>query len=393
MCRYVDGIISTMHPAYSDDGSTVLQRSSGKECPHPAKKLPLEIEDAHQDLVDCVAAMQIHVCRPNSCLKSVAGKNCQSCRFRFPKPLVAHTDIIRDEETDEVEVVTKRNHGFVNNYNKLGLQAWRANSDAQMVTSSQKLKRYSTKLMKYSTKAEPASKQVQSVFDAVAQNSTNKEAKVVNAVLMNAVGGRDYGAQEVCTLLSGEPLVTTSREFVTISMDQRREVKKRFTPGEVLTVANIIDQYKLRPDQYEEISLFDYASIYTIKKNRPETLLPRSKKAIVMHYPFLPNNPTSPQYETYCRIQMMLHLPFRMETSLKEEEESWAEAYRRSPIFELHKQIDLRDASASEDSDRGAAEGGPAPVTPRWALLCDGPQAEVSDYKYISSSCWNITCK
>ena len=84
----------------------------------------------------------------------------------------------------------------------------------------------------YSTKAEPASKQSKEIFDAVAKNPIKDEAHLVNGVLMKAVGGRDYGAQEVCTLLSGEPLVTTSREFITISMDQQREFRERINPGE-----------------------------------------------------------------------------------------------------------------------------------------------------------------
>ena len=367
LCQYVDGIISTMHPGYSDDGSQVIQRSSGKECPHPAKKSPLEVEDAYQDLIDCVAATQIHVCKPNHCLKSAAN-NCQTCRFQFPKPLAASTDLLADEKTGELDVVTKKNHSYVNNYSRSGLQAWRANMDIQMVTSSSKLKRYATKMISYSTKAEPASKQSKAIFDAVAENSNKDEAKVVNAVLMNAVGGRDYGAQEVCTLLSGDPLVTTSRQFVIISMNQNRELREQLNPGEEVTVANIIDMYTQRPEKLDLISLFEYAASYTVKKKNPANVCKRPKDAIVMHFPFLINDPNSDQYEDYCRIQVNLHIPFRVESDLKDEGESWSDAYRKSSIYEAHQVIDLKndEKDASNCDDPEAAE-----IVPNWAFLCD----------------------
>ena len=366
LCTFVDGIISTVHPGYSNDGTTVLQTSSGKDCPHPAKKSPLDVEDRHQDYIDCVAATQIHKCRPNHCLK-LDPKNCQICRFKFPKPLSATTDIIADEANGELEVVTKRNHSFVNNYNKLALQTWRANMDIQMITSSSKLKRYATKMIGYSTKAEPASKQSKEIFDAVAKNPTKDEAHLVNAVLMKAVGGRDYGAQEVCTLLSGEPLVTTSREFVTVSLNQKRELREVVNPREEVTLANIVDLYTRRPEELEEVSLFDYASSYSVKNKNPENVSKRAKNAICMHFPFHVNDPTSEHYDEYCRTQMLLHVPFRHESNLKNHEDTWVAAYENSAIYRKNEPVDLKNGERESDSEEAQA----AEVAPDWALLCD----------------------
>ena len=50
-------------------------------------------------------------------------------------------------------------------------------------------------------------------------------------------------------------MVTTSREFITISMDQQREFRERINPGEDVTIPNIKDTYAKRPEEMEDVTL------------------------------------------------------------------------------------------------------------------------------------------
>ena len=88
-----------------------------------------------------------------------------------------------------------------------------------------------------------------------------------------------------------------------------------------------------------------------------------------MHYPFYPNNPLSENYEEFCHTQLVLHKPFRSQDELKRSNESWKDAYERSPIYKVHDPVNLRD----EEEEKNAQEAPPAAAeeVPEWGILCD----------------------
>ena len=71
--------------------------------------------------------------------------------------------------------------------------------------------------------------------------------KVVQKLLVNTVGERDYSAQETCRLLLQIPLYMASREFVVLSLDGTRMVEVQLEEDQPATVLSSLDHYLARP--------------------------------------------------------------------------------------------------------------------------------------------------
>jgi hypothetical protein len=67
------------------------------------------------------------------------------------------------------------------------------------------------------------------VYKNIVQHLTDsdKSLNVVQKLLINSVGERDYSAQETCHLLLQLPLYIASRDFVILSVDGTRVVEDR----------------------------------------------------------------------------------------------------------------------------------------------------------------------
>ena len=48
--------------------------------------------------------------------------------------------------------------------------------------------------------------------------------KAVSKLLMKSIGERDYSAQETCHLIMGDKLVTASREFKTLHLENKQDI-------------------------------------------------------------------------------------------------------------------------------------------------------------------------
>ena len=131
-----------------------------------------------QDLVNLINTVQRHTqCSARYCLKKT-NDGILKCRFNFPKPLCNETHLEFEKvhstnsssEEYKVRVVTKRNDTRINNYQKLQLQGWGANSDIQAILSFRDCMEYVTK---YAAKGEPRSNAVKEAFNAVMKASVN----------------------------------------------------------------------------------------------------------------------------------------------------------------------------------------------------------------------------
>lgn len=108
---------------------------------------------------------------------------------------------------------------MLNHYNPLVSLSWRANTDISPCTDLWAAVEY---LGKYCTKAEVASFSFEETLKALIPivSSTNQPIIQLAAKAMNKiVGGRDWGAQEVCHLLLGLYLQKGTR--VVLSVDCR----------------------------------------------------------------------------------------------------------------------------------------------------------------------------
>ena len=329
LIRYINKTVTTINPAILPDGSNVSDAPLPKTNPHVCNKSYSDVEDNQQDLCDLIATCQRHThCSAAYCLRTKDGV--QQCRFGYPKELQPHTTINRDEDNNqEPTLVTARNDGLINSYNPTQLSAWRANVDMQYCVSKHKVIEYITK---YATKCEPRSQTMKEVYTNIVRNLKDDSSalKVVQKLLINSVGERDFSAQETCHLLLQLPLVKSTRDYTILSLDGSRQVEER--PEEdgtsQATTPSILDHYIHRSSNntFEKMTLLHFSQNYSMPKQLGST--PKHQKMkIVSVRPYCTPDPRGPKYEQYCQQKLMLYVPFRLVDTLKGTCESFAEAY------------------------------------------------------------------
>ena len=152
---------------------------------------------------------------------------------------------------------------------------------------------------------------------------------MVQKLLINSVGERDFSAQETCHLLLQLPLVKSTRDYTILSLDGSRQVEERpEEDGVRATTPSILDHYICRPANqvFEGMSLLSFAQNYSIPKELG-TSLKHQKMKVVTVRPYCPPDPDGPKYEQYCQQKLMLHVPFRHIDQLKGDKDTFTEAY------------------------------------------------------------------
>lgn len=322
---HVDGLVSTINPAIARDGSNAEAAPTPKTRPHVCNKPYTEVKDFNMDLVDLIATCQRHTrCSVEYCLRKKKGK--QECRFGYPKPLQPVTTIVTEEGV--AKVLTARNDCLLNSYNPVQLSAWRANVDMQYVMSRQGVINY---VAKYATKPEYRSEGLKTVYSTIIKNlkDDGTPLKVVQKLMVNSVGARDYSAQETCHLLLQLPMYRASRDFVILSLDGSREVDDKLDEGQVVTVDSQLDHYCSRPTtpQFEDLTLLQFVQRYRIPKRVGDDLFRRRKEVVVIVRPYCSPDPNGPKYEQYSKQRLMTHQPFRQLEELLGVCDTHSEAY------------------------------------------------------------------
>lgn len=324
---FIDSTISTINPALLPDGSNLSEAPSPQIQPHICNKPFSDIEDPSQDLINLVATCQRHTrCSTAYCLRKKNGQ--QSCCFGYPKPLQEDTANVVDDETDDLDLVTARNDPLINSYNPVQPAGWRANVDMQHCVSKQRVIEYCAK---YATKSEPRSKFLKDIYSSIVRDlkKGDKPLKVVQKLMVNTVGERDYSAQETCHLLLQIPLYMASREFVVLSLDGTRMVETQLEEEQLATALSSLDQYLARPSSeiFESMTLLHFTQYYSVPKAEGSQPHKRSKAVVVIVRPHYPPDPNGLKYEQYCHQKLMLYNAFRCEDELLCGYNSFAEAY------------------------------------------------------------------
>ena len=322
--KYADGLVSTINPAVLPDGSNIDEAPAPKIDPHVCNQLYEDVQDFDKDLADLVATCQRHTrCSAAYCLRTRNGR--QECRFGYPKPLQPHTDIAMEEEPT---ILTARNDGMVNSFNPVQLSAWRANVDMQYIVSRRRVIEYCTK---YVTKSEPQSQSLKEVYTSIVRSlqEGNTSLKVVQKLLINTAGARDYSAQESCHLLLQLPMFKASRDFIVLSLDGSRAVQDRLEEDQRATALSIVDHYMHRPttQPFNHITLIEFARQYSMPKTLGSQPTRRSRRIIVIPRPYCSPDPAGPNYEQYCRHSLMQHKCFRLMDDLLDGSETFVDAY------------------------------------------------------------------
>ena len=152
--------------------------------------------------------------------------------------------------------------------------------------------------------------------------------KVVQKLLINSVGERDFSAQETCHHLLQLPLVKSTRDFTILSLDGSRQVEEQPEEGTRATVPSILDHYLQRPSnpKFEGMSLLHFAQHYSMPKEVASNLKHQKMKVAITR-PYSSPDPNGPKYEQYCKQKLMLHIPFHQLDQLKGSCRSFSEAY------------------------------------------------------------------
>ena len=356
LIRYIDSIVSTCNPAVLPDGTNLDDAPTPRTNPHVCGKRYTEIQDYKQDLNDLVATCQRHTrCSTNYCLRNIQGQ--QLCRFGYPKQLQPETVINNDDS--QPELLTARNDPLLNSYNPIQLSGWRANVDMQYIVSRQKVIEYCAK---YATKSEPRSQSMREIFEKIVHNvrPTNSVLTVIQKLLISTIGERDYSSQETCHILLQLPMFKASRDFVVLSLDGSRMIQQNLREGELATVHSILDHYIRRPSilPFNNLTLDEFARNYSMPSQPGTQPVLRRKNVIVIIRPYYPPDKDGPDYESYCRQKLMLHVTFRRISDLLGAHQTYAEAFSsflqstnvpsclQDDVHRLERQQDLLNADS-----------------------------------------------
>ncbi len=104
------------------------------------------------------------------------------------------------------------------------------------------------------------------------------------------------------------PMVKLSRDFVVLSFDRSREVDDNLEEDKPVTLETQLDQYCNCPDT--KITLLKFVKKDKIPKKKRECNHSQKKEVLVIPRPYCSSDPDRPNYEQYCKLQLMLHQSF-----------------------------------------------------------------------------------
>ena len=308
--QYCDWLVTTVNESLPEENQWEAPN------PHPSC-IPFEdVVDQDEDYHDLVNSVERHTrCSPAYCLKMVGPE--MVCRFGYPKPVSHETEISFDELTPgkvRATLFTKRNDDRLNSHNRVMLQHWRANVDLQIIVDVDACARY---MAKCAAKGEPRSQPVNEILKTCVDKvkPDDKASSTIKKAMMKVVGERDFSAQETAHMLISNPLFHCTYQFITLSLDGSRRVKKKDEQDEGDSPdaldASMIDHYASRSlwvkkfPNILDLNLVQFASQFVIRKGEANY---RNKEVIVRTVPSYSSS--SKHYPKYCKYQLIKYKPW-----------------------------------------------------------------------------------
>lgn len=293
---------------------------------HPSSRPFTTLSDTQQELVELINRVQRHAKCSSYCLRRDKTTRQEVCRFRFPQDLRDLTELIQKEGESLPEFLTKRNDPYLNSYNPTWILGWRANMDFRPVLSPHAAISY---ISKYVSKAETQSKTYQDILRTVVgrANDNARAAIVYQKMLSSLVGERDISgehftyslytinnipsAQEVCHTIFGCPMWVSSRQYRSLKVSEGTSDEVTF--GLRANTVSFYQRYTIRPDNLENLSLYEFYQWYDVKSEQYKRRGVRGAKPYVVDvWPRFVGNPADAEnYEKFCRAKVLLHHPHR----------------------------------------------------------------------------------
>lgn len=299
LCAMIDSVISTLFPettpttteesntsngASSEqlteelaDGETCSEDAEASRLQHPSSKCApdakLSDPESQQDLQDLVAALQMHDCRKHM-------RPGEQCRFEFPKATVEETYITTKVKRSKtvMEVVTKRNDPWINNYNSPILRAWRGNIDCQFCA-------FAKYVSYYVSKTEPEGTLCGKILKSLHRLPRDALPEALLRTAINtAIGARQISHQEAVWILSGKSYCVLSRSIslLTVLPESERNVALQHrknlenAPGSSTNIAAVgptsqagkIILYANRPIALDDMCWSEFEQKYEYSKSK-----------------------------------------------------------------------------------------------------------------------------
>ncbi|XP_059064096.1 uncharacterized protein LOC131856356 [Cryptomeria japonica] len=195
---------------------------------------------------------------------------------------------------------------------------------------------------------------------------------------MGIVADRDISAQETCHMLQKLPLVSCSRQFVSLNVGRKilHHVIKSNNGTDLSTT--YIHAYMQRPFELSATSMLQSAQGFSYNSQCKKTKWQiRDKKAIVIVYPQFrePPDEDTDEFEVFCWSELLLYKPFRdipteIGTSKEQIITNWKN-FKKTNYNRLHNQQIIDDCSPpNEDvSDNNGSQNEDDTNLYEWELL------------------------
>jgi hypothetical protein len=329
------------------DAKSTFKNSSSEEILEYIDKVistKLPDKDTDQELYELVKSRQFHK-HTETCKKS-KGK---TCRFHFPKSTCDATRLLFEYEQMRKRGAfyeTKRPAGCenLNNYNESILRRWRANMDIQLVNGHQGLAYY---VCKYCMKAEPEELKTKLSEEIQRMNAASVHQRTRMLKLgMCMLKHRRMTAQEAAYRICGFEMVVSSRTTMLIStLPEEKRVKKLKKLSEVsglnpdsrdVFYDNILDTYRKRPAELDNLSFHQFASWYAKVSNetKGKKLLSLNDESAKIRkrtqFKCLRTSRVSVASDGYYYSLLVQHLPHRTEHDLKGDYTTYKEAFEQN---------------------------------------------------------------
>jgi PIF1-like helicase/Helitron helicase-like domain at N-terminus len=356
LVAYQDFLLHTVHPgnplpidanAEERDPNSFFQQTGTSI--HPAAR---EHGDPAATSGDLLSAVNRHLCNDY----------CKSCRFDYPKTLCESTHIAikeykkKEETKAKIEMVSKRNDRWLNDFMIPAMDVWRANFDMRLTIDLGKIIGYMTK---YMTKAEMGNtKQTQKTMKAIVSQGLaqgQSTVQILRKQMGKLLGEQIKSKDECCMMIIGQSIIQCSHTCIKVDLqnktrlldpgddddndggdDDGGEINEttggRRTTGRRATRRTLIDAYMIRmdktswcePNEYDAavtsgldmLNLQTFCKHYYVgkskgRKNKIKQHASHKKKKIVSFWPRESSDPNSDTFTDYCRYSLMQHKPWQ----------------------------------------------------------------------------------
>ncbi|KAG6020054.1 hypothetical protein E4U40_006440 [Claviceps sp. LM458 group G5] len=254
-----------------------------------------------------------HKCSDTGCLRRRKGQNPENdsklyCRFYFPRDLIDTAELSARRNPRDPMFCAKSNDTAMNHYSPLAIMACRANMDITPCTS---IRVTLDCIAKYCTKAEVPTASYTHIAKSILPHVSDSRpvvsfaAKLLISLLRSGTGLQ--GSRAVLTL----DCRTEQDRGAVVDVPDTDGNRQSTRPRRSLYV-----KYLERDVEYEATTFFTFLTRHNTNRPQPQRLADEVRDRILRYVPRYRSDPEHLTYSDYCRLKVVLHVPWRVYPSL-----------------------------------------------------------------------------